>query len=152
MEKEKVLKRVVNKETILYLFFGVLTTIVNFGSYVIFDIIFGRKYYLISNIFSFIMATSFAFVTNKQFVFKSKIWKWEILAKEIISFVSARIGTFLAVEEAGLWIAVRGLKVDNIQLWVFNGTLMAKVFLAFFAVLLNYVLSKCWIFKIRNED
>ena len=143
----KILRCLVNKETILYLVFGVMTTVVNFGSFILFDWIFGNKYYLVSNVFSFVMATVFAFVTNKQFVFKSKVWTSGTLVAEMISFASARIGTFLIVEEMGLWIAVQCIGIGKLQLFCVNGILMAKVCLAFLAVLINYILSKCWIFK-----
>lgn len=144
---EKIIKRFMNREIILYLIFGVMTTIVNFGAFIISDNILGKNYYLISNIFSFIMATTFAFVTNKWFVFESRIWSWKVLGREIISFVSARILTFLLVEELGLLLSVRILRVDKIQLHFFDGILIAKILLAFLAVLLNFILSKCLIFK-----
>lgn len=139
-----------NREIILYLIFGVMTTIINFGVFIISDNILGENYYLISNFFSFIMATTFAFVTNKWFVFESRLWSWKVLGREIISFISARILTFLLVEEMGLLLAVRILKADKIQLYYFDGTLIAKIFLAFVAVLLNYILSRCLIFKTKK--
>lgn len=143
----KIGKHLINREIILYLLFGVMTTIVNFGTYIIADNILGKNYYLISNMFSFIMATVFAFVTNKWFVFESRNLSWKILGKELISFISARIFTFLLIEELGLLLAVGILRVDKIQLIFLDGTLMAKILLAFLAVLLNFILSKCLIFK-----
>jgi len=107
----------------------------------------GRQYYLLSNVFSFIAATLFAFITNKQFVFESKEWKAGIVIKEAISFVSARIGTFLLVEELGLLFAVQVIQVGRFQFYLLDGILIAKIILAFTAVLLNYILSKYFIFK-----
>ncbi len=137
----------INRETELYLVFGVLTTVVNFGTYLVFDWLLGQDYYLISNILSFVFATMFAFVTNKKFVFQSEIWKWELVIKEAVSFVSARIGTFVVVEEIGLWIAVHFLKINMIHVFYLDGILLAKILLAFVAVLVNYILSKFFIFK-----
>lgn len=37
MKMKKKIEKIINKETILYIFFGVWTTIVNFGSFVIFE-------------------------------------------------------------------------------------------------------------------
>lgn len=141
------MEKIINRETKLYILFGIMTTIVNFGSYIVFDGIFGEDYYLVSNVFSFITATIFAFITNKLFVFQSRGWKWQIVVKEMISFVAARIGTFLVIEELGLWVLVHFLKVNSIQILFLNGTLLAKIVLSFFAVLLNYILSKFFIFK-----
>ena len=137
----------INRETELYLVFGVLTTVVNFGTYLVFDWLLGQDYYLISNILSFVFATMFAFVTNKKIVFQSEIWKWELVIKEAVSFVSARIGTFVVVEEIGLWIAVHFLKINMIHVFYLDGILLAKILLAFVAVLVNYILSKFFIFK-----
>jgi len=141
------LDKFINRETELYLVFGVLTTVVNFGTYLVFDWLLGQDYYLISNILSFVFATMFAFVTNKKIVFQSEIWKWELVIKEAVSFVSARIGTFVVVEEIGLWIAVHFLKINMIHVFYLDGILLAKILLAFVAVLVNYILSKFFIFK-----
>lgn len=143
----KVLEKIINRETKLYILFGIMTTIVNFGSYIVFDKFLGEDYYLVSNIFSFIIATIFAFITNKLFVFQSMVWEWQIVMKELISFVVARIGTFVIIEEMGLWILVYFLKVNKVQILFLNGTLLAKIALSIFAVLLNYILSKFLIFK-----
>lgn len=140
-------KWIINRETISYLIFGVMTTIVNFGTFIIFNHIFGNTYYLLSNIFTFVIATLFAFVTNKQFVFKSKVWVWKTLIREFLSFIAARIGTFLIIEEAGLWIAVEFFNADRYHLLFLNGILLSKIFLAFLAVLVNYILSKFFIFR-----
>ncbi|MXP76940.1 GtrA family protein [Lachnospiraceae bacterium WCA-9-b2] len=145
--REEKLDKFINRETELYLVFGVLTTVVNFGTYLVFDWLLGQDYYLISNILSFVFATMFAFVTNKKFVFQSEIWKWELVIKEAVSFVSARIGTFVVVEEIGLWIAVHFLKINMIHVFYLDGILLAKILLAFVAVLVNYILSKFFIFK-----
>lgn len=139
--------KLINRETELYLLFGVLTTVVNFGTYVVFNWLLGQDYYLISNVLSFIFATTFAFVTNKKYVFQSENWKLETLVKEAVSFVSARIGTFVIVEEMGLWIAVHFLKFDMIKVFFLDGILLAKIVLAFVAVLVNYIVSKFFIFK-----
>lgn len=146
---KKVYEKLIEEETVRYLLFGVMTTIVNFGSYILCDFVIGKKYYLISNIFSFFMATIFAFVTNKAFVFKSRNWKCMIVLKETVAFVSARIGTFLIIEELGLWVFVHIFRAEMLQWYFFDGILMSKVFLSFVAVLANYVLSKKVVFRER---
>jgi len=59
------------KEVLLYLFFGVLTTIVSFVSFYFSSEIF-KIHYLISNVISWIFAVGFAYVTNRIWVFESK--------------------------------------------------------------------------------
>lgn len=147
---DKICKKLINGEAVRYLFFGVMTTVVNFSSYIVCDFLIGKEYYLISNLFSFFAATLFAFITNKKYVFRSNKWDWRTVTKEIISFVSARIGTFLIIEETGLWIFVSISNIERIQWFFFDGVLMTKIFLAFVAVVANYVLSRNVIFKEQN--
>ena len=62
------------KETILYLIFGVGTTLVNIVVYYIFaDIL--EVSYLISNALAWLLSVLFAFVTNKKFVFVEQVAK-----------------------------------------------------------------------------
>ena len=62
-------KKILNKETFLYLIFGILTTIVNIVSFFLFNKLFDYK---LSNIIAFILAIVFAYITNKIYVFESK--------------------------------------------------------------------------------
>ena len=107
MEKLKaIFKKIVNKETILYVVFGVLTTLVNFVAFKLFTMVFDKLISSqlgvhISNVLAWIFAVAFAYVTNKLFVFESKSWEGKVLAKEIPSFVAARLFS-LGVEELGL--------------------------------------------------
>ncbi len=59
------------KELIAYVFFGVLTTIVNFITYFLFASVFGINY-LISNIIAWFVSVLFAYITNRIWVFESK--------------------------------------------------------------------------------
>ena len=60
-----------NKSIILYLIFGVLSTIVSIGVYALCTRTFMMGYYS-SNIISWICAVTFAFLTNRKLVFDSK--------------------------------------------------------------------------------
>ena len=74
-------------EIILYLIFGILTTIVNIISYLfITDIL--NIHYLISNIIAWFLSVLFAYITNRIWVFKSKN---ENILKEFGLFISGRI-------------------------------------------------------------
>ena len=59
------------KELIAYVFFGVLTTIVNFITYFLFEGVFGINY-LISNIIAWFVSVLFVYVTNRTWMFEIK--------------------------------------------------------------------------------
>ena len=138
------------KEIINYIIFGVLTTVVNFAVFWLFNRLLGKNYYLVSNIIAWIVAVAFAYITNKIWVFESKVTKPKALAKEIVEFFIARLLS-LGVEEAGLLILVDLMKFKdlNFNLFTFTitGELIAKVILAVVVVILNYIFSKFIIFK-----
>ena len=79
-----IIRKVISKEVISYLFFGVMTTVVNF---VIFGLCEGRMNVLIVNAIAWVGAVIFAFITNKLFVFESKSWKGSVLKVEIPFFM-----------------------------------------------------------------
>ena len=81
-----------HKSFIAYGVFGVLTTIVNIAIYNYCYNIVGISNTL-SNILAWILAVTFAYLTNKVWVFGSKSWKWEVLKKEVPAFISCRIAT-----------------------------------------------------------
>ncbi len=142
------------KELIIYGVFGVCTTLVNFITYKLFNVILGEKYYLMSNIVAWLVSVIFAYVTNKLFVFESKSWKIKLIAKEVSSFFAARIFSFV-VEEAGLFLLVDVLKMKEMTIEIsgiaLGGNMIAKVFLAVIVVVLNYFFSKLVVFK-KKED
>ena len=87
----KLWKKLVNRETISYLIFGVLTTLVDWISYWYMRRV-GTDYRL-ATAGSWAAAVLFAFVTNKLFVFGSfdlhpkKVWS------EFVPFVACRAAT-----------------------------------------------------------
>lgn len=142
------------KELIVYAVFGVCTTLVNFVTYKLFNMILGDKLYLVSNIVAWLVSVIFAYVTNKLFVFESKSWEIKLVAKEVSSFFAARIFSFV-VEEAGLFLLVDLLKMKEISLTVLgiaiSGNMIAKVILAFIVVVLNYFFSKLIVFRKKEQ-
>ena len=134
------------KEIIMYLIFGVLTTLVNWFCYA-----FLTKSGMemnISNCIAWLVAVLFAFITNKVFVFESKILKLRVIFNEFIKFVGARILTG-AIEIGGLpLLYYLGM---NQQLFGIDG-FMAKIVVSVVVVLLNYVFSKLFIFRIKKEN
>lgn len=142
------------KELITYVIFGVLTTLVNFFAFWLFTKIFGEEFYLVNNAIAWVVGVIFAYITNKLFVFESKSWNLKVITKEITGFLGARIFSFL-VEEGGmfLFITVLGLGEKSLTLLslTITGQFIVKILLAVIVVILNYIFSKFFIFRIKNE-
>lgn len=149
------LKKIVNREMFDYLFFGVMTTVVNLGSFALCEKVLGTKLSLLSNIIAWIVAVIFAFVTNKFIVFRSKSTDTKTLSKEFISFTGARLVT-LGIEEAGLLFSQFLLHADekifHIASLEITGTMVTKLLLAVIVVILNYIFSKLFIFKEKTDS
>ncbi len=140
---KKLLSKVLNRETISYLVFGVLTTVVCLVSYELIKLLLtggGELSTLqmnIANVGSWIIAVAFAFVTNKFFVFQSRSVAFKTLMKEIPSFVGARV---LSLIFEIVWMNV------TVGLLHINDSI-AKIGAQFGIVVMNYVFSKLFIFK-----
>ena len=146
------LKKLLNRETVLYIIFGVATTAVNYMVFhLLYNVLWDQSRSLTANAAAFVAAVIFAFVVNKLFVFESKSWSAATLKREIPSFLAARIGSF-GIEEAGLFLAEKVLKLGGIVAITVAGVALdwitvIKVALAFVVVALNYVFCKLIIFK-----
>ena len=123
-------------EVLTYLFFGVLTTIVNYVIYLPVYNVLGLSAAL-SNAVAWIVAVTFAYVTNKPFVFKSHDWSAKTVIPELGKFVGCRIGSGLA-ETLILLLAV------DIMGW--NGNIW-KLLTNVLVVILNYIGSKLLVFR-----
>ena len=139
------MKKLFNRETVLYVVFGAATTVINYIVFLLYLRFFGTESTLVANIVAFIVAVSFAFVTNKLWVFESKSWSKAVIRKELPSFLGARLFS-LGLEELGLWICLKA-GVDELSLCGINGIKLAKLALAVIVIFLNYVFSKFYIFK-----
>ena len=88
----------------------------------------------IANIVSWIFSVTFAYFTNRKYVFKSKN---KISFKEGISFYISRIGTlFLDMLMMYVFVTVLG----------FNDKII-KFVVQIIVIILNYILSKFIVFK-----
>lgn len=126
------------EEILLYLIVGVLTTIVSLGTYygcvlTFLDPIDPFQLQL-ANIIAWVVAVTFAYVTNRIFVFKSKIPDWR---KEALSFYSSRIVT-LFLDMLIMFIMVTLLHLND---------KVAKLVVQVVVTIGNYVLSKWFVFK-----
>lgn len=126
------------EEIISYLIVGGLTTMVSLITYyllvyTILDPNIGIELQ-IANIVSWIFSVTFAYFTNRKYVFKSKN---KISFKEGISFYISRIGTlFLDMLMMCVFVTVLG----------FNDKII-KFVVQIIVIILNYILSKFIVFK-----
>ncbi len=146
------LKKIINREMFDYIVFGVLATVVSLVTFWLFDKIFGSKFALISNILSWIITVTFAFFTNKFFVFHSKSMERKTLVKEIVSFTGARLFS-LGFEEAGIFIAQFVFHADKKAFLdgKLSGMMFSKIILSVAVVIMNYIFSKLFIFKDKKS-
>ena len=143
----KFIKRLLlNTETLSYLFFGVLTTLVNYTTFVGSLFLLGEEKPLLANTIAFILATLFAYITNKIWVFKSNNWNIKNLTAEIVSFSGVRTLSFF-FEQIGLSIFISVLNVGEYLILGVNGVIATKIILSFIVVIANYALSKFFIFN-----
>ncbi len=127
------------KEVILYLIFGILTTLINIVTYYLCDKI-GLST-AVSTVIAWVLSVLFAFITNKIFVFASKTYDLKKLFKEIISFFTMRVLTGI------LDLVIMIVFVDILHL---NG-LLIKILSNIIVIILNYVFSKVLVFKNKNQ-
>ena len=130
------------REIIMYLVFGVMTTIVSWGSYVIFIRFIGLNI-TPGKAISWICAVTFAYITNKLWVFDSKSWNPKTVAREVISFFAAR-GVTGTMEIFGVPALVK-LGLDQ-KIFGTKG-MLANIIMSVLVVVLNYVFSKIIVFR-----
>ena len=122
-------------DMVSYLFFGVLTTAVNYLVYLPLYNLLGISA-AVSNIIAWV-AAAFAYVTNKPFVFKSHDWSMKTVLPELGKFVGCRAAS------GGLETVLILLTVDILG-W--NGNIW-KLIISVLVVILNYVSSKLLVFR-----
>lgn len=124
------------RSVITYGVFGVLTTVINIVIYNLCYNSVGMSNTL-SNVMAWIVAVTFAYLTNKVWVFESTSWKWEVLKREVMAFISCRLATGV------LDIVIMFICVDVLGMHA----LFMKVISNVLVIVLNYVFSKLVIFK-----
>lgn len=124
------------KSILLYLVFGVCTTIINIFVYYICDRIFYTDT-VTSTVIAWFFAVLFAYGTNRKWVFESNLNHVSEILKEGVSFFSCRLITGL------LDLLIMYVCVDILLL---NG-LVIKIISNVFVIVVNYISSKILIFK-----
>ncbi len=127
------------KAPILYIFFGGVTTVINIAVYYVMYYVF-RCGNDISNIVSWFITVTAAYVTNKIWVFESRSIAIRTLIHEIITFFGCRIATGV------LDFAIMHVGVDMLA----YPALPLKIISNVIVIVLNYAASKLIIFKRGN--
>ncbi len=162
----KIIDKLFTEEIVTYVFFGILTTIVNLLTFYVFKRIFisvgwegilssiipegsslqrlfvNGTDYLDANCIAWVAGVLFAFVTNKLWVFDSKSWAPSVAGKEFTGFIGARIFSF-AIETISMFVLVTLLSVNDF---------IAKLLVGVIVIILNYIFSKLFIFKKKPEE
>lgn len=150
------------RELILYFVFGVGTTVISMGSYYIFRVIFPDAesvpgwlswIFMITSglgiesntalpvIFSWILANTFAFLTNRVYVFNSEAKTVGKVFLEAAKFYASRLATLIV----DLIIMFLLVDLTGIHNWLYE--FAAKVFSNVVVLVLNFVLSKLFVFR-----
>jgi len=129
------LNRFIHSQSFRYLFAGGLTTLVNFILFTI--LIYMAVDYRISNTAAFILASTFAYFINEGFVFRVTKSSNGIRMKRGIQFLSLRMASYAA--DMTLMIILVGVMSYH--------ALFSKIFVNIVVIILNYIISKLYIFK-----
>ena len=162
------MKKLFNKyrEIIMYLVFGVLTTVVGFGTY--FLIMAGAEHllhipmddetsatyvtvYVAAQVIQWVAAVLFAFFTNRKWVFTEADRSRNTFWRQLILFAGSRVASFLldlgvtygCTLLLALWI-VEPPVIVGIAL---TPGIIAKLVAAVLVIIANYVLSKLIVFR-----
>lgn len=128
-------QKIINHHAVRYIFFGVLTTLVNFGVYGLLRAVTPLDV-TPANFISVTLSIIFAYFVNAKFVFFSTARTVSEVLKELGSFFSARLIT-MVIELGGVWLLVSVLGYHD---------MLSKVAINVIVLILNYVFSKV-IFK-----
>ena len=147
------LEKVLAYEFVSYIVFGGLTTVVNLLTYFLINLIPGKHYetlvlftvgkfdflwIYLANAVAWIAAVLFSFFTTKIFVFESRSFAAKTVLRELISFIGARLASFLIFEELLFGVLINALHMND---WI------AKVVIAVFVIVFNFIMSKLVIFR-----
>lgn len=133
---EKIIKKLCTKETISYLIFGVLTTLVN----IVVSTILVKAFQVEGNLAStigIIISILFAYFTNRKMVFNSTAETAKEKWAEFLKFILGRSFT-MVIEMAGVFLFYTILHVEYV---------ITKVSITVVVVILNFFISKFFAFK-----
>ena len=129
-----------NSSVMRYIFFGGCTTMVNLVTYYVLRSMTGLDMN-VANTISIITAILFAYVVNAKFVFESKAEGVKEQLEQFVKFISARLST-MVVEVGGVWLMADIMKMNDY---------IAKFLIQFIVLVLNYFLSKFFVFSKKEK-
>ena len=124
-----------NRELISYLVFGVLTTAVNYITYLLFAPLFATT--TVPTAIAWVLSVIFAYITNRIFVFRSTARGWKALLFEVVSFFGARVLSGV-LDVAFMWVFADYMGFDD--KWM-------KLISNVFVIIFNYIASKLVVFR-----
>lgn len=136
---EKLFKKLFSREVILYIIFGVLTTLVNWGAFYVLNGLCKMNDNL-ANIIAIVLAVLFAYFTNKDWVFHSEAKNFKERLAEFGKFMAGR--AFTMILEFGL---------DALLFRTAIPKMITKVVITIIVVILNYFLSKFFAFSKKKN-
>lgn len=137
---KELIKKVCTKEVIFYAIFGVLTTLVNIGSFYVMTSIFHWNENT-SNIIAISLAVLVAYFTNKDLVFHSQAESFGEKVVEFCRFILGRLFT-MAIEYIGCSLLFKYAPIP---------TIISKCAITVLVIILNFFISKFFAFK-KNEN
>ena len=136
MEKLKTLiKKVLTKEVIFYVIFGVLTTIVNISIFYLLTLIHFDEN--LANVIAIILAVLFAYFTNRKIVFNSTANTLKEKLTEFYKFMLGRAFT-MVVEMVGFYLLFNIIGIQE---------MISKLAISVIVIILNFFISKFFAFK-----
>ncbi len=141
-----------NKEILLYLFFGALTTVISYVTYFVGLRVFDLPQLktplgildltiTVSNTISWICAVTFSYVTARIWVFSHAAKGTRAILSEAATFYGGRVFT-LIVETVMINVGVHSFSVDE---------RIMKIIATVVVLVLNYIISKIFVFKERES-
>ena len=123
-------------DVISYLFFGVLTTAVDWIATFVCHSGFGISP-TVSTVIAWVAAVVFAYLTNKSWVFHSHDWSLNTVFPEFTKFAGSRVFSLILVTVC--------IKI-TVEILGWNFVLM-KIATSVLNIVLNYIASKLLVFK-----
>lgn len=136
-----------HREVLSYLIFGVLTTVVNVGLFMLLTACTSLPTGM-ANAIALAASILFAYVTNKLWVFESRLSGWAAIL-EFAKFIACRLATGVMDElivVLGVDYLGPALSLTDSALWA----LAVKIFANILVIIANYVFSKLLIFRRRG--
>lgn len=137
---KNIIKKVLTKEVMLYIVFGVFTTVVNLGTFYIMNSLLKWDKNL-SNFIAILLAVLFAYITNKDLVFHSKADSLKEKLMEFFKFIAGRAFTMIVEFFGGLLLFQTPIP-----------EMISKLIVTIVVVILNFFISKFFAFKSKKEN